>query len=305
MAKRKKKRRRKPIQTRVMSTKAGWALKKVYKLKGKFDSRSFRIKKPRPDVLVTTGCPKGKWDDKHQVCRVGVQLHKTTKAISAKQAAKERKKRGVKVLYYDSAASATERRKAARPVVKVKKRKKVKVKAKKIKRVKNRKIKKARKKIAANYPLMVVTNPTKTQLKEATKAYKDWHLTGPTYVSSVKVPNRYPSTLVKLGSLESFNWKAPGGKKGRWSAKGKRLPIIAMNARGTAAYVLGGDFSSVPSGAKMTRINYRIPKPPRSNREKLGSQRWKHPFRKCPLIRKSKEGGFSLITRIKPEGFVG
>lgn len=41
---------------------------------GKFDRRSFRMKRLRGGVLLVIGCPKGKWNKKTRRCRVGTRV---------------------------------------------------------------------------------------------------------------------------------------------------------------------------------------------------------------------------------------
>ena len=45
----------------------------------KFDPRSFRVIDIKPGVKATIGCPKGKWDDKKNRCKVGTRIQKLMK----------------------------------------------------------------------------------------------------------------------------------------------------------------------------------------------------------------------------------
>jgi len=50
---------------------------KVVEPKGKFDDDSFRtVPSGKKGTKVVVGCPKGKWDDSAERCKVGTQAHK-------------------------------------------------------------------------------------------------------------------------------------------------------------------------------------------------------------------------------------
>lgn len=54
----------------------GRYIHEVVENKNKFDSRSFRVKTIKPGVLITIGCPKGKWSPSKNKCKVGTRIQK-------------------------------------------------------------------------------------------------------------------------------------------------------------------------------------------------------------------------------------
>ncbi len=325
--------KRRPKRTRLVKTTAGWMFEEQLEKASKFDPQFRATVRPGKRTAILLGCPRGTWDPKTKRCRVGTRGYLKVKALTPSEAAKHKAK-GVPVVIDRRAGMARLRRQAAtssrsmKPRVTRKPypaaktgRGKVSRNAKRVTRskrkarpkravrpkrkVRPKRAKRTTSRRSKNFLLMTVSNPTTAAVcAKAKRAFKKWHLKGPSFASTVKnVPDHYPNNMINLGVIDYFTFKA-GGKEYKWTPPGKR-PIVAADPAGNRAFILSGDFSDFPKGAKMTEIFYCVYLPPRSNRIKYGGPHWRHPFKRAPIIHPNKGGGCWMRTPVKPEGFDG